>query len=220
MSITLLPTQTQAPFPMTLLAERAIHIAACNALVLSDVHLGKAMHFRQRGIAVPDGIAQRDLERMTALIQQTGADLYVVGDLVHAGHNAEWERFAQVSASWSVDKYLVLGNHDKEASDYARAIGMHVHEHLDLGGVELVHKADDTKSKGGLTICGHDHPSVVVGAGTQFSMHLPCFHLRTTATGSMLTLPAFGSFTGNKTLRRTKTDVVYAIADGEVIAVP
>ncbi len=209
----------QAPYQLELLPERALLIRELHALVLSDVHLGKGAHFRRHGIAVPDGAAQHDLLRLDALVREHQLDVYVVGDLVHAGHNHEWERFATVRSTWSVAVHLILGNHDSDVPPFADRIGLIVHQRLIVGGLQFIHNPVDAEPSPLLTISGHLHPSVIVGKGTQFSVRLPCFHLTTRANGPTLLLPAFGEFTGMKAVLRQEGDKVFAVTASAVVEV-
>src|SRR5690606_28386247 len=71
-----------------LLGEGAIWWAHAGALLVSDVHLGKAAAFRANGLPVPEAVTDLDLARLSRLVERTGARrLIVLGDMVH---NAEW----------------------------------------------------------------------------------------------------------------------------------
>src|SRR5215212_5467779 len=68
-----------------LLPDRAVYWPARSTLLIADVHFGKCATFRSLGVPVPAGSTQKDLLRLTRLIEQTGADrLVILGDLVHA----------------------------------------------------------------------------------------------------------------------------------------
>ena len=137
--------ETNAPLHLELLPQRLVRIPDLQALILSDVHLGKAAHFRQHGIPVPDGGANADLAMLSMMVRKTNASVYIVGDLVHAGYNDEWERFAEARATWLVDVHVVRGNHDVLVDKYARALGLQVHDSLMLDSIQLVHDPKDAK---------------------------------------------------------------------------
>ena len=64
------------------------------ALVLSDLHIGKAAHFRKNGIALSNQVFESDLQRLSILIEHFKPEkLVVVGDLLHAGDNSEVNQF-------------------------------------------------------------------------------------------------------------------------------
>ena len=103
------------------------------------VHLGKGAHFRANGIPVPDGAFLEDLQRIRSLVDATSANLYVVGDLVHAGHNEEWQRFGTMQRNAGLSVTLIAGNHDRWAQRHADELGVRVVPHLLLGDVLLQH---------------------------------------------------------------------------------
>ena len=55
---------------LTLLPERAIFWRRKNALLISDLHLGKSGHFRKAGIALPSSIHHDDLDRLSKIISE------------------------------------------------------------------------------------------------------------------------------------------------------
>ena len=56
---------------LSLLADRAIHLASENVLFIADPHFGKAATFRKSGIPVPEKSTQEDCDRLTHLINET-----------------------------------------------------------------------------------------------------------------------------------------------------
>ena len=79
---------------LTLTNQRAIYWKRENALILSDVHIGKTAHFRKHGIPMPDEILQNDLERLKQLILYFNAQkIFIVGDLFHAEANVDMDTF-------------------------------------------------------------------------------------------------------------------------------
>lgn len=44
--------------------QRAVFWPAQMALLLSDLHLGKAAHFRKNGIALPTQVTMQDIQRL------------------------------------------------------------------------------------------------------------------------------------------------------------
>lgn len=212
--------ESNAPLHLELLPQRVVHIPDLHALILSDVHLGKAAHFREHGVPVPDAVANADLAVLSMMVNKTNASLYIVGDLVHAGYNAEWEQFAEARATWPVDVHVVRGNHDVLVDKYARALGLQVHDSLMLDNIQLVHDPKDAEPNAVLSICGHVHPSVSIKSGRHVSDRIPCFHYTTQGHGPTLLLPAFGSFTGSKAITRVAADRVFGIVGDEVIEIP
>lgn len=211
---------TIAPYHIELLPQRGVFVHELQALIVSDVHLGKGAHFRKHGVQLPDGPASADLARLTSLICRYRPTVYVVGDLVHAGHNSEWDRFAEVRATWDADVHLIAGNHDRDVKEYAEHANIRLHQSLDVHGIQLVHDPGDAQPCDVLTICGHLHPAVNIRASVHTGNRLPCFHYCLLPHGPTIILPAFGEFTGMKTIKRIRQDRVYGIVGGQVLQVP
>jgi len=200
-----------------LLSDLAVHVPSHTAVLISDVHLGKGAHFRSNGIPVPDGAFQDDLQRIGALTSRYAADLYVVGDLVHAGHNEEWQRFGRLQEELGLKVTLIAGNHDRWAEHHAEELGVHVVPYLLLDDILLQHNPDDPvpdNVDGPLSgrICGHKHPSITINGPAGQSVRSRCFHLQ----GSTLILPGFGRFTGTHRAEPGPDDRIFVPVGNEV----
>lgn len=208
------------PPRVSLLAGRAAFVAESRTLLVADLHLGKAATFRRAGIPVPEGSAQSDLARLGRLLESTAARrLLVLGDLLHAAAGCTpavigdfrglRDRFA------AVETVLVLGNHDRAARGHASALGLDAClTALDEPPFRFVHDAADA-APGPLVVAGHVHPRVVVGGRGGDRVAERCFHL----DRGVLTLPAFGSFTGGERIAPTPSSRVWAAGDDAVIEV-
>ncbi|MGJ8697270.1 MAG: ligase-associated DNA damage response endonuclease PdeM [Verrucomicrobiaceae bacterium] len=198
---------------LELLSDHAVHLPASSALVLSDVHLGKAATFQAHGIAIPEGDNARDLARISTLLAHTKATrLIIAGDLFHSaqGHCPELSSWL---AQCPADLTLVIGNHDLRGlpQDFPAKAS----PSLILDGIEIVHDPADA-SPDKFTICGHLHPSVKIKEGPRRSLRTPCFHL----TGTTLILPSFGSFTGGQIVKRTPQDRIFIPLPTSVLEAP
>jgi DNA ligase-associated metallophosphoesterase len=188
--------------PVRLFADRALYWPARRRLLVADVHLGKDDAFRAAGIALPTGGTRHDLERLTALIERSGADsLWVLGDLLHgprvdARWREEWARFRARHAG--VHMLLVEGNHDRAAARAGLDIE-HRREPVDDGPFGFAHAPRPAPETTGarFVICGHVHPVVSVPG---FRGRFPAFAL----TERQLMLPAFSLFTGGWLVREAQ----------------
>jgi DNA ligase-associated metallophosphoesterase len=179
--------------PVRLHAGRALYWPARRRLFVADVHLGKDDAFRAAGIALPTGGTGHDLDRLTTLVERSGAtSLWILGDLLHgAGIDTrwrqEWARFRARHAG--LDIVLVEGNHDRAA---ARA-GMDIERRtgrIDDGPFTFMHApGDEPEGEGRFGVCGHLHPVVGVPG---FRGRFPAFAV----IDRQLVLPAFSVFTG------------------------
>ena len=99
---------------LNLLPEKAIFWEEKKILILADLHLGKAGHFRKSGIPVSELVHSKDMLNLEKVISKTKPDHVIfLGDLFHSEHNQSWPTFKQ----WLLSKRpltftLVLGNHD------------------------------------------------------------------------------------------------------------
>ena len=205
---------------LLLLPQKAIFWPAQATLLVADVHLGKAGHFRKAGIPISGRVHRQDLAVLSQLAQQYRAKrLLVLGDLFHAQHNAEWETFAQ----WCNDQAplkveLVLGNHDilPAALWQASQIRCHRAPYAE-GGLQFTHYPAESPAdilEGRFNLCGHLHPQAILrGRGGQ-RLRLPCFYWQQRQG----ILPAFGEFTGGATIRPKAGETAYPIAEGRVLA--
>ena len=200
---------------LELLPERAAYWVERNALLVADLHLGKAETFQKAGLAVPSGHGLADLERLTALQAATGAaELYILGDMVHA-RGGLTEQVVEVVGAWletfPAATTLVLGNHDRSAGRLPAGWRLEPRpEPTDVNGLTLKHLPTNNP---GAAVQGHLHPVANVRSRTD-ALRLPCFVLEK----EQLTLPAFGSFTGGAPVRRAAGRLRFAAADTRVVA--
>src|ERR1700756_929743 len=81
-------------------ARRALFWSDENALLIADLHLGKASLLRQAGTALPPGTTLEGLARLSSLIADYCPQrLLILGDLVHGAesHGAQW---LEIFAAW------------------------------------------------------------------------------------------------------------------------
>ncbi|MEQ8473142.1 MAG: ligase-associated DNA damage response endonuclease PdeM [Marinoscillum sp.] len=197
---------------LVLSAEKALFWKEENALIITDLHLGKAGHFRKNGIPIPRQIHIADLQRVNSLIDhyQPGKIIFL-GDLFHSDGNEEWLDFVTWSNyHHSIEQILVEGNHDildKRAYSQTR---MEIVPEYTVGPFGFTHET--TKHKA-YNISGHVHPCVRFRGLAHQGVRVPCFYFG----ADFALLPAFGEFTGSHPLRPTKNDLVFGIAEGQVI---
>jgi len=198
---------------LVLLPEAAIYIPSRKELLIADVHLGKAEHFRKNGIAIPGDVSQQDIDALHSLIATYMPERVVfLGDLSHSKHNSSWDQFIKMITTLDqVVFHLVVGNHDILQDSYYDKL--EVCNEYTIGNIICTHEPISVPiADGSYNLCGHIHPAVRLrGKGRQY-LRLPCYYFGS-ETGI---LPAFGSFTGIHTIKPTSDDKVYVIADGTV----
>lgn len=208
----------------TLMRERAAYWHQAEALVVADVHLGKAAAFRAAGVPVPEAVTQADLIRLGTAIDACNARrLIVLGDLLHAASGRKRETM-EAFETWrrareGLEIVLVRGNHDHSAGDPPGAWRIRVIGGREgaceagiegVGGVVLAHEPTRVEGRG--VLCGHLHPAVrLVDAGRAGAMgasvRLACFWFGR----DVAVWPAFGGFTGCALVKPTEGDRVFGI---------
>lgn len=201
-------------------AERCIYWEDENALILSDLHLGKSGHFRKAGIAVPQSVYKDDLQRLFSLIQfYKPSKLLIVGDLFHSTANKEMELFLKWRKDMPALKIeLVKGNHDILSNKFYASADINViNSHYNLKAFCFTHDvADRCKDEGtAYTFSGHIHPGVTLRGSGKQSLSFACFYFGETYA----VLPAFSRFTGLYNLQPATSDQVFAIVKDEVIKI-
>jgi DNA ligase-associated metallophosphoesterase len=201
-----------------LLPQKALFLPEQGMLVLGDLHLGKAMHFRKSGIFMPQASAARDYHILHNLIQQYQPEaVYFLGDLFHSLHNSEWLQFEKLITTYPDIRFtLVRGNHDVLDQTYYERLQIAIIPHAFLlGNLIFSHKPLAEVPEGSINIAGHIHPGCMVrGLGRQ-SIKLPCFYLK----GQTFLLPAFGQLTGLHILEQNADTTIFAILPERVVLV-
>ena len=183
-------------------------------LILSDLHLGKTLHFRKAGLAIPAAARDADQsELIRILILEKPESVLVVGDLFHSASNRECEELAMITSQFpSIHFELILGNHDILSPEVYRSMDFETCLSHSIGNLLLTHEPIIDLDPQIINIHGHIHPGIrLVGLGRQ-SMLVPCFFW----TKQYFCLPAFVALTGLMRQKPKKADKVYGILQGEV----
>lgn len=158
------------------------------SLILSDLHLGKTAHFRKNGIALPNGVIEKDLENLQNLIEHYEPEkIIIVGDLFHAELNSEIEIFRKWFEDFKIIKWLLVkGNHDRFSEEF----GIEEAQIYETENLIFSHESLDSLQKS--QIGGHIHPGVTLMAQNRQKLKFPCFLV----SENQIILPAFSQFTG------------------------
>ena len=200
------------------LADRALFWPAASTLILSDLHVGKSDVFRARGLPVPSGVTSRDLDRLTALVAQTGATrVLILGDFLHAkeSHDAlsHVERWRQRHVSLAVE--IVPGNHDKTIGSLDPMLKFVLLSpcHMERG-IAFCHDPAEVHELP--VMAGHVHPKARLADFDGGGVDVPCFVVEP----RLVILPAFGGFTGGCRIRCADGRRLLAAAAGRVVEIP
>lgn len=196
----------------------AVWPARCTLLV-ADAHFGKAASFRARGVPVPEETTQANLDALDALIAAHAPTRIVfLGDFMHAREAHAPATIASLRR-WRAHHHalhlvLIAGNHDAHAGAPPADLGFEcVQEPFLDAPFALCHHPAPITDK--YVLAGHLHPAYRL-SGRSDSVRLPCFWLGR----SVGVLPAFGDFTGARTINPQAGDCIYVIAGDRVHGVP
>ena len=199
---------------LELLPQKAIYWHETQTLIISDIHLGKATHFRKNGLPLPLESGIEDLRMLEALlIKYKPSRVLLLGDLFHSEWNQEWLLFGSLLKKYAdVSFELVRGNHDILKIHHYDNLNIRLHEHTFIeSGIVFSHekiKVDNNQ----FSISGHIHPGYkLYGKGKQ-SLSLPCFYREQ----NTLIMPAFGKLTGLAHLPSTKHSEIFVISEDQV----
>jgi uncharacterized protein len=203
---------------LQLLDDKALYLPDEEALLVSDVHLGKAETFQALGIPISNRINEENLERLRSLYSQTNPKrLFILGDLFHSQQSlvpevlSRWRAFLQAIEA---QVCLIVGNHDRRLVAALPPLAMDCQLNaVSLGDFLLSHEPEVAHGAA-LNICGHIHPVVRLRSRTDH-LRLPCFFVE--RDHRRLTLPSFGEFTGGYEVDLTGNSCAYVACEGEAI---
>ena len=194
--------------------------AAQATVFIADLHIGKAATFRARGLPVPAGTTQGNLDRIDALLAESAATrLVVLGDFLHAA-DSRTPAVLRSLADWRAKHaalriVLVRGNHDSHAGDPPPALGIEVvDEPWCVGPFAGCHHPQHHATQH--VLAGHVHPAVRLRGRGGDGLRLPCF----ASEPGLTLLPAFGEFTGSHVLRPEPGRALYPVGGGRVWCLP
>ncbi|MFY8021827.1 MAG: ligase-associated DNA damage response endonuclease PdeM [Bacteroidia bacterium] len=197
------------------LPERGIYWEEEQAILLSDLHLGKVSHFRKNGIGVPLAAADQNLLKIEEILNRYELkELIILGDLFHSDLNEEWNLFIELTQKYQQIQWtLIRGNHDRMPAYLLKEAGIQTFFKQERRGIELIHAPEENTLKP--SISGHIHPAVLLQGKGRLRERLPCIYVGE----QQILLPAFGSFTGAKTIETKSSDRVFVFAGTKVIEV-
>lgn len=196
-----------------LLPQKAVYRPAKKQLILTDIHLGKASHFRKQGIALPAQSHLKDIDKIHFLLNRLKPEsVLILGDLFHSDYNREWLWIKSLLMEYrDIAFTLVEGNHDILKHDVYSLPNLSKTESIEEERIIFTH--EPLKEPAKLNFCGHIHPGYMLYGKAKQSMKLPCFY----STKSHFILPAFGTLTGLFTMEKETGACLYLVAENKVI---
>ena len=203
-----------------LLAQEVIYIPKYFMLIISDWHLGKLNHFRKEGLFVPAPAIEEEFENLNLLIQNLDLkEIVFLGDLFHSDWNSDWEKlktYINTISNQSISCTLTKGNHDILTQSHFQNMNLKIRESIILSeGIVLSHEPFNDLPDYMYNIVGHIHPGCLIETSARQSFRLPCFFLQ----NKILTMPAFGKYTGLHLVKKEKNNRIFAVIKDSVIEV-
>ncbi len=204
---------------LVLLPERAIYWPRKQTLLVADTHWGKAATLRAAAIPIPGGTTSADLERLSAIVNATGAKrMVLLGDAIHA-REGRAPRTLRAVSEWreahpALEMLLIRGNHDRRSGDPPASLNIEC-ANAPVPDAPFVFQHFPGKAEGGYALAGHMHPAIRLTGRGKEKKTLVCYWF----TECCGVLPAFGALTGIALVAREPGDRVYVVAGDEVIAV-
>ncbi|SMF39996.1 MULTISPECIES: ligase-associated DNA damage response endonuclease PdeM [unclassified Pseudomonas] len=201
-----------------LLPDKALYWPARRALLVADVHIGKAASYRALHQPVPRGTTEATLARLDQLLTSHECQMLIIlGDFLHAKTARAPATLAKLQ-TWrerhaGLRIVLVRGNHDRHAGDPPPALGIEVVEEpwllapFALQHEPVVHPQHPV-------LAGHVHPVFVLQGRARQRLRLPCFLMG----DAISLLPAFGEFTGGWRVHPDAENRVFLAGAGRVWA--
>jgi uncharacterized protein len=200
------------------IASGALYWPDREILFVADLHLGKSTTFRRNGLPIPQGATESTIKRLCqdiTLLQPK--QVFILGDLVHA--RCSWDATLIESLKTLVgcipqEVHLILGNHDIGSRHRLSDLGIKIHEDAyQADPFTLIHDASEINGivEGEFHLAGHLHPAVRIGKSGDF-VRARCFW----QTNHVLTLPAYGDFTGAKRIALQTGEQAFAIVEEQL----
>ena len=158
-------------------------------LMLSDLHIGKVIHFNKNGISIPKDISFKNLKILKSGIEDyQPKDVLFLGDLFHSSYNSEWDEWIDFFNNSKLRFTLILGNHDQIQFNIDN---LNILNKLTKEPFYFTHIP--TSKSSNFNISGHIHPAFKIRGKARQTIKLPCYYL----SHNQLILPSFGQFTGS-----------------------
>ncbi len=199
-------------------ASRCLFWKEQEILIISDAHFSKETHFRKNGIAIPAGIMQHDLLQISRLIEIFNPQKIIfLGDMFHSEINEGLNAFIQWRKTHpKLNLQLIVGNHDiLPDAWYSFAAITCVPEYLVIDNLIFSHDKLPLIPEGKVNFYGHLHPAIRLQGGAKQSLRLACFVIGI----NYVIMPAFGRFTGAKTIRPVENEQIFALGDSAIFPI-
>lgn len=184
------------------------------ALIVADLHLGKARFFSANGIPVPANAGSQNLHNLESVLSlYNPRRVFILGDLFHSTLNADWALLEEMIERHGHREWLLIrGNHDTFSLSFYQRAGLAVIDELTLEPFLFSHELPQLVPPSLYSISGHVHPCVLLRGRGKQRLRLPCFYFGK----NHALLPAFGIFTGGHLIQAASGDTLFGIGETEI----
>ena len=202
---------------LDLLPDRAVYWHKEKILYVADTHFGKAATFRKVGIPVSEDTTAEDCERLSKLVEGTGAEkLIILGDFLHARAGrvqpVRNQLFDWRDQHKELSIVLIRGNHDRQSGDPWPELDIEcMPDPTEMERWDLRHLPVECPLRPYLA--GHLHPGYRLSGTGRDTLRSPCL----VVGEKRFILPAFGGFTGLKNVTLEPYEKLYLTNGNEII---
>lgn len=170
----------------------AAYVEEYRMAVIADLHLGYEGALHDQGVSIPRRQKAVMLKRLGSMISDLQPrTLVVAGDFKHEFSRPirdEWNEVLDVLEflNGRTDVVLVRGNHDNFLRNILNRKAMELHKDYWVGNFRVLHGHEDFELEG-ITIMGHEHPSLKLRDEVGATTSVPCF----LALDNLVVVPAF-----------------------------
>jgi DNA ligase-associated metallophosphoesterase len=192
------------------LQQKALFWINQKALLISDLHLGRAAHLRKHGYALSEEAHSSDLSNIESLINNYEARIiYVLGDLFHSHTLGDISGITKLIKDSGLEWILIKGNHDVFKDEIYFKLGFaQVLDELIIDKQFLLkHEPSKSDLINFFCISGHLHPGYRLYGKAKQSITLPCFYFG----DRQIILPAMGMLTGLYRLKQKSKKEVFVV---------
>ena len=132
---------------LELLSDKAIYWEKHHTLIIADLHIGKAAHFRKNGIQVPSIVVKNNLWRLSGLVVKKKPNKIIfLGDLSHSEKNAACDQFADFCQNFpDIELILSKGNQDIISAHHFSKANIEVMDECAIGPFLLTHDREESE---------------------------------------------------------------------------
>ncbi len=176
-------------------------------IIVADLHLGYEEALSRDGVYLPRVQLRNAIKTLREIANTSPSTrkLVIAGDIKHAfnkllrSEREEVSTFIREALTLYKEVIVIRGNHDNFISPIIKSEGAEfIEDGIEVHGINVIHGHKKPKDTSGVTVLGHEHPSIQVRVGGS-RVKFPVFLRVPLDSGGMaVIIPAMGTYqTGN-----------------------